>query len=305
MIKKISIIGAGAVGSTLGYNLLSRLNLAELTLIDVAGDLARGIALDLEDTRGFLNFTTKIEGTEDFTKIENSDIVVITAGIPRKDGMSRQDLININAKVAKDVSVHIKKYAKNSIVIVVTNPLDIITYVTLRETGFPRNRVLGMGSTLDTSRLLNIIHNALGFSTSSINGYVFGMHNNDMIVSLEKLKIKGEPITKFIDNETANKLRQRVKMRGGEIVGFLKNRSANFAPALSCCNLIEAIANDKNEIMPVSVMLNGEYGLNNVCTGVLCLINKNGLGKIIEIDLTIEEKTELLKVNDLFKDIKT
>lgn len=304
MVKKISIIGTGAVGSTLAYHLISRLSLKELVLLDINGDLAKGIALDLEDTRGILNFNTKIKGTKNYKDIKDSDIVVFTAGVARKEGMTRADLLKINAKIAKEVSANIVKNAPYSIVIAVTNPLDFITYVFSKETNFARNRVIGMGSLLDTSRLMNILHNQTQVSTSSLEGYVFGLHSKDMIVSTDRLKAEGEPIDKFLSKEKKEKLSSRVQQRGAEIVGFLKNRSASFAPSLSCCKLIEAIAYNKSEILPVSLMLKGEFGLKDVCCGVPCIINRKGAEKIVETKLSSTENKQLEKVVEFFKQAK-
>jgi len=304
MVSKISVIGAGAVGSTLAFHLFSRLPLAELVIVDIAGGLAKGVSLDIEDTRAFFNSSTKIEGTDDFCSIKDSDIVVITAGIARKEGMSRLDLLKINAKVAGDVSSYIKEHAKNSIVVVVTNPLDIITYLVHKATGFSSNRVIGMGSSLDSARLLNILHKESGLSTASLEAFVFGLHNNMMVVSESHLKVKGEPAQKFFSKDTIKKIQEKTALRGGEIVGYLKNRSANFAPSFSVFKLIKAIAEDSNEIIPVSVLLSGEYGLNDVCVGLPCVINKTGISKIIEIELTQEEKEKIRSAQDEFKQLK-
>jgi malate dehydrogenase len=302
MLKKRSIIGSGAVGSSLAFNIICRLDIKELVLLDISSDLAKGVALDLEDTRGFLDFSTTITGTKDFSQIKDSDIVVITAGVARKEGMSRLDLLKINAEIAKGISYKIKKYTPNSIIIVVTNPLDIITYVVNKETKISRYKILGMGSSLDTARLFNLIHKETRLSTSSFGGFVFGLHSNDMIVSMRRIRNKEEPIYKFLEKNKIKALQERVRYRGGEIVGFLKNKSAHFAPSLSCYYLIEAIANDKNEIIPVSVLLKGEYGLKNICMGVPCVINKKGIEKIIEIKLAETEKKEIGKIKKLFKE---
>lgn len=304
MLNKIAIIGSGAVGSSLAFDLLCRLSLSTLVLVDVAGDLAKGIALDLEDTRAFLNFSTQIHAGSDFALIENSDIVVITAGVARKEGMTRLDLLKINAKAVKEISQKIKQFTPSAIVIVITNPLDVITYITTKETGLSRNRVLGMGSILDTARLLNILTKISGFNVKALEGTVFGLHNNNMIVSSHRIKIKGEPIDKILKCGDIKEIQEKTSLRGGEIVGFLKNRSAHFAPALSACRLIEAIAGDKNEIIPVSLLLNGEYGLNNVCMGVPCIITKGGVKEIIELELTAEEKEKIKNVEEEFKVLK-
>ena len=303
MLNKVSLVGAGAVGSTLAFHLFSRLPFKEIAIVDIAAGLAKGVSLDIEDTRAFFDTPTQITGTDDFCAIANSDIVVVTAGVARKEGMSRQDLLKINAKVAKDVSSQIKKHAPQAIVIVVTNPLDLITYIFARETGFERNRVLGMGSSLDSARLLNILHQATKISTSALEAFVFGLHNNDMIVSGERMHAKGEAISKFLNKEAIKKVQDKTALRGGEIVGFLKNKSASFAPSFSIFRLISAIYEDKNEIIPVCALLKGEYGLNDLCVGVPCLINRKGIERIIEIELKEEEKEKLRKAIELIKEI--
>ncbi|MCP4652469.1 MAG: malate dehydrogenase [Candidatus Omnitrophica bacterium] len=299
MVKKVSVIGSGSVGSTLAFHLLSRLNLRELVLVDINKGLACGMALDLEDTRGFLKFSTKIKGTNNLSQIKDSDVIVITAGIPRKKGMTRADLLKINGKIASDIAKKIKKLSPNAIVIAVSNPLDIITHILTKELKFKRGRVMGMGSSLDTSRLYNILFKKSGVSAESIDACVFGAHSKDMIVSPDRFTIKGQNLKKFI--KEVKDIVSGVQFRGAEIVSHLKTRSAYFAPSLACCCLIEAIANDSNEIIPVSVLLKGEYGLNEVCTGVPCLINRKGVDKIIEVELTASEKKEFKKIKDVFK----
>ncbi len=300
-VKKISIIGTGGVGSSLAFNVLAWLAPGELALVDISKGLAKGISLDLEDTRGFLNFTTRIRGGEDYSLIRNSDIVVFTAGIARKKGMTRLDLLRINSQVAKDVSQKIKKYAPAAIVIVVTNPLDFITYLIARETRFKRQRVIGMGSSLDTSRLLNILYKATKVPVASLEGFAYGPHSKDMIVPLQRIKVRGKQLSKVLKAKESRLIRERTQQRGAEIVGFLRNKSANFAPALSCCSLIEAIIKDANVIIPVSVRLRGEYELNNICLGVPCIINRKGADRIVETKLSVQEKKELRKAAKLFK----
>jgi len=302
MIKKISIVGAGGVGSTLAFNILARINLDELVLVDICPGLAKGVALDLEDTRGFLHFSTDIKGGDKYSLIKDSEIVVVTAGIARKKGMTRLDLLKINSEISKTVANNIKHLAPRSIVIAVTNPLDLITYVLTKTTGFPRQRVFGMGSSLDSGRLFNILHKTIGVSSSSCEGFVYGAHSKDMIVSRNRIKVKGQDPTKVFKNFNFNDIRKRVQSRGAEIVSFLKNKSANFAPALACCQLIEAVNFDKNEVIPVSVLLKGEYGLKDICLGVPCVVNRNGIEKILEIPLTSFEKKELQKTGKLFRE---
>ena len=304
MAKKISVIGSGAVGSTLAFSLLCRLQLEELVLVDIAEGLAKGNALDLEDTRGILGFNTRIIGTQDYAHIKDSSIVIFTAGIARKEGMTRRDLLKTNAAVARQASKHIKELCPLAIVIAVTNPLDLITYVITKETGFSRNKVLGMGASLDTSRLFNILSQETNTQIPYLKGYVWGMHSKDMIVSSSRIKVKGQELDTAFKNE-ADKIAQRVKLRGAEIVGQFKNRSAHFAPALACCALVEAITQDKNVTIPVSILLEGEYGLKDVCIAVPCVINREGAKKIIETEVTPQEKEQLKKVKEVFKECTT
>ncbi|MBP7088924.1 MAG: malate dehydrogenase [Candidatus Omnitrophica bacterium] len=303
MVKKISIIGSGGVGATLAFDVLAQLKVSELALVDVNRDLAQGVALDLEDTRGFLNFSTKIRGDSNFSIIKNSDIIVVTAGIARKKGMSRLDLLKINSDIGKDIARKIKKLAPDSIVIVVTNPLDVMTRLFIKNTGFSRLKVFGMGSSLDTARLYNILHKTTGVCTSSFSGCVYGPHSKDMIVNLNRIKIEDEDLSKLVKKNNFRQLKSRVQLRGAEIVDLLKNKSANFAPALACCKLIEAIAFDKNEVIPVSVLLKGEYGLHDICLGAPCIINRKGIANILKLSLSASELKELRRTASLLKNV--
>ena len=302
MIKKISIIGAGGVGSNAAFSILNRIPPKELVLLDISPGLAKGVSLDLEDTRGILNFPTQIKGTDNYSSIKNSNIIVITAGVARKKGMTRLDLLKINGAIARKISLKIKKLAPGAIVIVVTNPLDIITYIVASVTGFRRARVLGMGPSLDTSRLFNIIYSLGKIPPFFLKGFVFGSHSKDMIISLERITAKGKKLNILLKREKCRKIKQMVQLRGAEIVGHLKNKSACFAPGMAICSLIEAIANDENRVIPVSIMLKGEYGLKNICLGVPCLINRKGAERIVEIKLNPKEKKELKQAQKLFKE---
>jgi malate dehydrogenase len=286
MVKKISIIGTGGVGSNLAFNILNNLGIEQLVLLDINQNQAKAVAYDLEDTRGILDFSTQVEGTKNYSKIRNSDIVIFSAGIPRKEGMSRLDLLKINADIAKGAAAQIKKYAPNSIVITITNPLDIITYLILKETGFSAKKVMGMGPSLDTSRLLNILAKKTKMSASSCQAFVFGPHSKDMIIHSTS---RNQRITKEVVDQ--------VKYRGAKIVQLFKNKSAVFGPSLVCSKLIEAISNNKNQIIPVSVLLNGEYGLKNICLGNRCLINKTGVAKVLEENLTRAQLRKLKKIS--------
>ncbi len=303
MIKKVSIIGAGGVGSSVAYNLLNFLKLKEIVLIDINTDLAKGVAFDLEDTRGILNFSTKITGSSHYGSIKESDIIVITAGVARKEGMTRLDLLKINSKITKDISQKIKKFAPDSIIIVVTNPLDIITYVVEKETKFSRNKVIGMGSSLDTSRLLNIIFNESQISVSSVDAMAWGPHSKNMFVDSAKARVSGRALSEILNKGVIKKINQEVAQRGAKIVGSLKTKSAQFAPGLACARLIKAIADNENKIIPVSVVLKGEYGLKGLSIGLPCMIGSGGIKKIIEIPLTKNNKKEITKIKESLKNV--
>jgi len=305
MVKKISIIGSGSVGSNLAFCVLSYLDIKDLVLVDIAGTLAKGVALDLEDTRAFIGFNTNVLGTSSIKHIKESDIVVITSGLPRKEGMSRLDLFKTNSKIAIDVAEKIKRLAPTSIIIVVTNPLDLMTYVVYKHSSFARQRVMGMGSSLDSARLANLIYKKLKVSVSNINALVMGPHSKDMIPLDSLTKVKGAALDSFIAQEEINAINERVKLRGKEIVSFLKKKSASFAPAFSCFKLIEAIARNKNSIIAVSTLLKGEYGLKDMCMGIPCIINRSGVSKIIEVDLNSSQKKELYKAKKIFSECMT
>ncbi len=305
MLNKISIIGAGGVGSSLGIMLLNRLEFNDLALIDIDADLASGMALDLEDCRAVFNFKTKISGGGDYNQIVNSDLVVITAGMARQKGMSRLDLLKINSGIVRDIAAKVKKNSPQAIIIVVTNPLDLITYLVAKEFGFDRYKVIGMGSSLDTNRLFNVLYNLTGVSVSSMDGFVYGAHSNDMIVEPKRVNLATKELESVLDENNLKAVEERVKQRGAEIVSFLKKGSARFGPAAACLELIEAIAYDKNELLPVSVLVNGEYGLKDICLGLPCLINRQGIAKIVEVDLTRKERLALEKSEKLFKECMT
>ncbi len=290
MVKKISIIGAGGVGSNLAFNILNNLPIKKLVLLDINQDQAKAVACDLEDTRGILDFSTEVIGTKNYSATKDSDIVVFSAGIARRQGMTRLDLLRMNAEIAKSAAGKIKKYSPNSIVIAITNPLDIITYILLKKTKFSPKRVIGMGSSLDTSRLLNILFEHTKISTGSQNSFVFGPHSKNMLVNFSKDNAcnKKEIIKKAIN---------QVKLRGAKIVKLFKNKSAVFGPSLACCKLIEAISYDKKQIIPVSVLLQGQYGLKNICLGLPSVIDRGGVNKIIVKKIPANQRKLLHKIN--------
>ncbi|MBD3246776.1 MAG: malate dehydrogenase [Candidatus Omnitrophica bacterium] len=303
MIKKISMIGCGHVGATAAFQILNRTSPAKLALIDTAGGRAAGIGLDLEDTRGILGFPTKILAGTEAALAAESDIVIVTAGLPRKQGMTRADLYEKNKLIIESIVKPVAAASPDAIFILVTNPLDLITRVAVRASGLPRTRVFGMGSSLDTSRMMNILSQKSGISAANIGGFVFGAHSKDMVVNPERIHIEGTPLPQLFPAQDLDELRTRVQQRGAEIVGHLKTGSAHFAPAAAISQLVEAIAADGHRIFPVSVLLNGEFGRHDVCMGAPCVISRQGIERILEFELSEGEHTQLRTLMDAFREV--
>lgn len=297
---KISIIGAGNVGSLTALR-LSEAELGEIVLVDIVKGLARGKSLDLEDSRPLLKYNYHIEGTEDINKIKDSDIVVITAGLARKPGMTREDLLNKNAGIIKEISQNIKRLAPQSILAVVTNPVDILTYLAIKVTGFVSNRVLGMGPSLDASRFANLISQELNIPNTDIDSCVIGSHGEGMLPLPRFTYIKGVVLDEIMDEKKIAVLVKRTVERGAEIVSYLGSGSAFFAPSLAAAIMVKAILKNEKRTMGISAYLNGEYGIKDICIGVPCRLGKEGIEKIIELDLNKEEKEALLKSADKLK----
>jgi malate dehydrogenase len=289
---KISIIGAGNVGSMAALNLLVA-GLGNITLVDVLKGLAQGKTCDLEDACGVLGIENRVQGTEDIKKIESSDIIVITAGVARKPGMSREDLLNINSRIIFELSSKIKELAPGSIVIVVTNPLDVMTYLALKTTSFNTRRVFGMGLTLDAARFRVQISRELHLHNREVEATVIGSHGEGMI-PLPRLTVsRGVPLDRSVDANKMADLVKRTTGRGAEIVNYLGSGSAYFAPALAISELVKAVVLDSKALMGVSAYVSGMYGVNEVCIGVPCIIGNRGIEEMVEFDLNGAEKTAL------------
>ncbi|MBL7151648.1 MAG: malate dehydrogenase [Candidatus Omnitrophica bacterium] len=289
---KISIIGAGNVGS------LSALRIAQegsgdIVLVDIIKGLAEGKALDLQDARQILKCHYNIEGTEDFNKISKSDIIVVTAGITRKPGMTREELVNKNAVILKEVCAKIKEKACDAIVIIVTNPVDLMTYVALKATGLPPERLFGMGNSLDASRFANLISGELNIPVTDIEVNVIGSHGQGMLPLASHTSIKGVKLDKFLDEKKIEALVNRTVERGAEIVSLLGTASASFAPSAAIAQIVRAIAKDEKRILGVCAYLNGEYGLKDICLGVNCRLGKGGIEQIVELQLSEKQKQKL------------
>ena len=297
---KISVIGAGAVGATLAQRIIEG-GMADVVLVDILKNVAAGKALDLLDASPLVGHERNILGTDDYGLINGSDIVVITAGLPRKPGMTREELISKNAGIVRGVSENIKKHSPDAIVIVVTNPLDVMTYLALKVMGTKRNKVFGMAGALDGSRMAYLIADELKVKRSSVETMVLGSHGDTMVPVLSKTKVGGRPITELLAKDRLGAIVKRTCDRGAEIVSLLGTGSAFYSPSAATIKMIKAIKGDTKETITVSALLEGEYGLKDVCIGVPCVIGKNGMEKVVETDLSEEEVSAFLKSSNAIK----
>lgn len=292
--KKISIVGAGFTGATTAL-MLAQKELGDIVLIDIPQfeNPTKGKALDILEAGPVQGFDSLVTGTSNYEDAANSDIVIITAGIARKPGMSRDDLVNTNAGIVKSVCDNIKKYAPDSIVIILSNPVDAMTYTAYHTLGFPKNRVIGQSGVLDTARYCTFIAQELNVSVEDVRGFVLGGHGDDMVPMVRYSSVGGIPIETLISQERINAIVERTRVGGGEIVNLLGNGSAYYAPAASLTQMTEAIVKDKKRIIPVIAYLEGEYGYQDLFLGVPTLLGGNGIEKVFELELTAEEKAAL------------
>lgn len=288
---KISVIGAGNVGATLAMRIAEN-DLADVVLLDIAEGICLGKAMDLTDAAPVINHDRKILPTTNYKDIEGSKIVVVTAGFPRMPGMNREELLLKNSSIVKEAAGNIKKFCPEAIIIVVTNPLDAMTYLVFKESGFPKNRVLGMAGVLDTSRFTALVAGELNVRHRDIETYMIGSHGDTMVPLISHTKVKGEPISKVLSSERIEEVVKRTRARGAEIVGALKAGSAYYAPSASTFSMVEAILKDAKRTLCVSCFLDGEYGLKDICIGVPAKLGKNGIEKVIELKLTEKEAQE-------------
>ncbi len=292
MSKKITIVGAGNVGTTTAQ-LIAERNLADVVLIDIVEGIPQGKALDILEACPLWHSPANITGTNSYNDTADSDIVVITAGLARKPGMSRDDLLQANAKIIREVAENIEKSSPHAIIIVVTNPMDAMAQVTQKVTGFPHSRVIGMGGILDTARMRSFIAQELNAHPKDIQAMVLGGHGDLMVPVSRLTMVKGECITDILSESKVKKIIERTKNGGAEIVGLLKTGSAYYAPGASVVEIIETVFGMKDEPLPCSVYLNGEYGIKGVYVGVPVKLCSKGLEEVIEIELTGDEKEAL------------
>ena len=300
-MNKITVVGAGHVGATTAQRLAEKELAREVVLVDILEGIPQGKGLDQWQSGPVEAFDTRIVGANDYGPAAGSEIFVVTAGIPRKPGMSRDDLVKTNAGILKSVSEEIKKAAPNSMIIVVSNPLDVMCYVAKEVTGFPRERVIGMAGILDTARFRTFLSDAIGVSVQDIQAMVLGGHGDSMVPLISYTTVSGIPITQFLDSATLDPIVERTRKGGGEIVAHLKTGSAYYAPSAGAVQMVEAIVQDKKRLLPCAAWCEGEFGLKDLFIGVPCLLGAGGLEKIVEVELTADEQAALEKSADAVK----
>ena len=291
---KVTVVGAGAVGASCADYIAIKNFASEVVIIDIKEDYAEGKAMDLMQTASLNGFDTKITGsTNDYSKTANSDIAVITSGIPRKPGMTREELIGINAGIVKSVSQSLIEHSPNVIIIVVSNPMDTMTYLVHKSTNLPKNRIIGMGGALDSARFKYRLAEALGCPSSDVSGIVIGGHSDTGMIPLSRLASRNSiPVNKFLSDEQISKVTEATKVGGATLTKML-GTSAWYAPGAAVSSMVQAIACDQKKMFPCSALLEGEYDLEDISIGVPCIIGKDGLEKIVKLELNEAEKTKI------------
>jgi malate dehydrogenase len=302
MVNKITVVGAGNVGATVAQGLARRELARQVVMIDIAEGVPQGKGLDQWESAPIEGFDTRVTGTNRYEDTADSDIVVITAGIARKPGMSRDDLLNTNAGIVRDVSEKIRDTSPDAIVIMVSNPLDVMAHVCKQVTGFPRERVIGMAGVLDTARYRSFIALELDVSIEDIQALVLGGHGDTMVPLASYTTVSGIPLAQLLPKDRIDALVDRARTGGAEIVSLLKTGSAYYAPAAATVQMAEAIARDKKRILPCSAWLEGEYGMRDLFLGVPCKLGRSGLESILEVELTAEEEAALEKSADAVRE---
>ena len=302
MVNKITVVGAGNVGATAAQRIAEKELARTVVLVDIAEGIPQGKGLDQWESAPIEGFDTRVIGTNGYDETAGSDIVVITAGIARKPGMSRDDLLNTNAGIVKSVSEQVAKTSPNAILIVVSNPLDVMCYVAKSVSGFPRERVIGMAGVLDSARYRSFLAEALNISVHDIQAMVLGGHGDTMVPLINYTTVSGIPILQLMKKEQLDPIVDRARNGGAEIVKFLKTGSAYYAPSSGAVQMVEAIVKDQKRILPCSAWLQGEYGMKDVFLGVPVKLGRNGIEQILEIELTADEKAALAKSADAVRE---
>ena len=307
MKKKITLIGAGQIGGTLAH-LIALKGLADVVLFDVAAGIAKGKALDIAQSSPVSGFNVNLSGTDNYNDTKNSDVIIITAGVPRKPGMTRDDLLGINLKIIKQVAEGIKKTSPNAFVICITNPLDVIVMALQKYSGLPKNKIVGMAGILDSSRFIYFLSQELKVSVDKIKSFVLGGHGDSMVAMLQSTEVEGKKINELVKQGRLSQKRleqivDRTKKGGAEIVKFLEKGSAFYAPAASGVEMAECYLKDLKKQLPCAVYLNGEYGTKDIYAGVPVIIGSGGVEKIVELNLSTEEKKNFEKSVEAVKEL--
>lgn len=300
-MNKITVVGAGHVGATTAQRIAEKELAREVVLVDILEGIPMGKGLDQTQSGPVEGFDTRVIGANDYGPTAGSDVFVVTAGIPRKPGMSRDDLVKTNADIVKSVSQEIKKVAPDAIVIMVSNPLDVMAWVAKEVTGFPRERIIGMAGILDTARFRTFLAEAIDVSVEDIQAMVLGGHGDSMVPLISYTTVSGIPVTQLIKQDELDAIVERTRKGGGEIVSYLKTGSAYYAPSSGAVQMVEAIAKDKKRLLPCAAWLEGEFGLSGLFVGVPCKLGAGGLEKILEIELTKDEQAALEKSAEAVK----
>ena len=295
-MSKVTVVGAGNVGATCANVLAFNEVADEVVMLDVKEGVSEGKAMDMMQTAQLLGFDTKVVGcTNDYEKTANSDVVVITSGIPRKPGMTREELIGVNAGIVKSVAQNILKYSPNAILVVISNPMDTMTYLSLKSLGLPKNRIIGMGGALDSSRFKYYLSQALNANLSEVEGFVIGGHGDTTMIPVTRFATyKGIPVTEFLSEEALQKVAADTMVGGATLTGLL-GTSAWYAPGAAAASVVEAVLGDQKRMVPCSALLEGEYGEKDLCIGVPCVLGKNGIEKVVELKLNAAEKEAFAK----------
>ncbi len=302
MLNKITVVGAGNVGATAAQRLAEKELARRVVLVDVIEGVPQGKGLDQWESAPIEGFDTRVVGANDWGPAAGSELVVVTAGIARKPGMSRDDLVRTNADIVKQVSLEIKRHCADAIVLVVSNPLDVMCWVTKQVTGFPRERVIGMAGVLDTARYRAFLAEALDVSVEDIQAMVLGGHGDTMVPLVSYTTVSGIPVGQLLDQATLDKIVERTRNGGAEIVAFLKTGSAYYAPSAAVTQMVEAIAHDKKRVLPCAAWVEGEYGVSGSYLGVPCKLGRRGLEQILQVKLSADEQAALKKSADAVKE---
>src|SRR5690349_2973245 len=298
MVNKITVVGAGNVGATAAQRIAEKELARTVVMVDVVDGVPQGKGLDQWESAPIEGFDTRVVGAKDYGPAAGSELFIVTAGIARKPGMSRDDLVRTNADIVKQVAQQIKQVAPKAIVVVVSNPLDVMCWVTKQVTGFPREHVIGMAGVLDTARYRSFLAEALNVSVEDIQAMVLGGHGDTMVPLISYTTVSGIPVTQLLDKPTLDKVVERTRNGGAEIVAFLKTGSAYYAPSAAVTQMAEAIVHDKKRVLPCAAWVQGEYGVSGVYLGVPCKLGRGGLEKSLEVKLSAEEQAALKKSAD-------